>query len=446
MKKFQTVLNKTRLPGKQLISPRSARYNAALPVIPGLLLATTGLIAPDTLQAETQRCDSESTVLCSEGRQKAAVGQSQKLAAVSVKPDNGRMVINQGTTVTLSADKNTDAEWNNFNGLTVGSVTEGDLIVDGRTIGAKAGTIGQGSRGSVLLTHGAGWQMGAHLVLGTENGDGSVRVEDGSYITGIRELRIGEFYEGATGAMVITGENSSVAAASGVVGDKGVGRLDILDGGRLSIAGQMNIGYVGNTNTSQSKGNGTVNVEGAGSTLETGNGLIFGGFSEDKNDAKGELIVSDSGRVKADGFLWLGIGSGSTGIVNVGGRQGEAARQAGSIETPLIFLGNRINHDSLAVLNFNHTSEDYTLSAQIRGDGVVSHEGPGTTLLSGSNDWSGRATVSNGTLDGQCQRFPPDSAILTIGAHNVYYVKYPTAPNNFILDSCFFTNQHVTNS
>lgn len=26
-------------------------------------------------------------------------------------------------------------------------------------------------------------------------------------------------------------------------------------------------------------------------------------------------------------------------------------------------------------------------------------------------------------VDGQCQRFPPDSAILTIGAHNVYYVK-----------------------
>lgn len=31
--------------------------------------------------------------------------------------------------------------------------------------------------------------------------------------------------------------------------------------------------------------------------------------------------------------------------------------------------------------------------------------------------------MDSSQLTAQCQRFPPDSAILTIGAHNVYYVK-----------------------
>ena len=42
----------------------------------------------------------------------------------------------------------------------------------------------------------------------------------------------------------------------------------------------------------------------------------------------------------------------------------------------------------------------------------------------------------------QKQRFPPDSAILTIGAHNVYYVKCNVVLNNVIFDSCLFPHQH----
>ncbi len=38
----------------------------------------------------------------------------------------------------------------------------------------------------------------------------------------------------------------------------------------------------------------------------------------------------------------------------------------------------------------------------------------------------------------------PVPTILTIGAHNVYYVKLRIVPNNFIFDSGLLTNQHGT--
>lgn len=92
----------------------------------------------------------------------------------------------------------------------------------------------------------------------------------------------------------------------------------------------------------------------------------FRGFRTTPNDAKGELNISNGGKVKTGEGIWLGIGTGSTATLNIGGKPGETAQEAGSIETPLIILSDTNHKNVTATLNFNHTSEDYSLNAAIK--------------------------------------------------------------------------------
>ncbi|EBE4966653.1 autotransporter outer membrane beta-barrel domain-containing protein, partial [Salmonella enterica] len=94
--------------------------------------------------------------------------------------------------------------------------------------------------------------------MGSNNGDALLSVREGSSISGIKEFRIGEFYADARGHVIIEGENSSVSSGWTVVGDQGLGVVDIINGGRLSTSQHMNIGYVGKTDATSRKGNGTV--------------------------------------------------------------------------------------------------------------------------------------------------------------------------------------------
>lgn len=62
-----------------------------------------------------------------------------------------------------------------------------------------------------------------------------------------------------------------------------------------------------------------------------------------------------------------------------------------------IHLGNT-DDQSTAILNFNHSSEDFTLAAIITGKGEVNHSGSGTSTLTGLSDYSGATHVANSTL------------------------------------------------
>lgn len=403
MKSTQAVFLKNKYRHRFAAVPlrASLKRPATLPVIPGLLLATTGLMAPGSVLAQETPCVSESSGLCAESKTASYSVRGSRLS--SSLPSDGAasdVVINNNDEVVLSADDTISTGWANVKSLTVGSTTDGALTIDGQQIQSATGSIGRGSTGSVRLTNGAKWVVGTgNLVLGTNNGDGRLLVEKGSQISGIKEFRIGEYNAGAKGKVVIDGNGSSVSTGWAVVGDQGEGTLDILNGGQLFTTQHMNIGYIGKTNLNNLKGNGVVNVDGAGSLLEVGTSLLLGGHQAATNDAKGMLTVSNGATVTASSYIWVGIGTGSTGVVNIGARQGEAAQQAGYIETPLLFLGDTKNHDGTALLNFNHNSDDYALSARIYGYGEVNHEGPGTTLLSGvNNTWTGNTTVSNGTL------------------------------------------------
>ncbi|MCP1694443.1 autotransporter family porin [Citrobacter farmeri] len=388
--------------------PASIKSLSPLPVIPGLLLATSGLIAPTSLLAEAVRCESELATYCTEKKLKAA---NYVMATWTPTTPDSSVLINNNTQVILSAEENDEQGWREFGSLTVGKGTTGELTITGRTIKSSVGTIGDAAIGMVTLTKGAQWDLsGKNLFVGKNNGDGRLIVKEGSQISSIGELRIGEFYAEAKGMTTIEGANSAVSSSWAVVGDQAEGRVDILNGGQLSVYRHMNIGYVGKTLNANRKGNGVVNIDGENSLLEVGTSLILGGFDVSPNDARGELNISNGGKIKVAEKIRLGIGTGSTATINIGGKPGEAAQQAGDVETPLIILSDTNQNNSTATLNFNHTSDDYTLRTAIKGYGNVNHCGPGTTLLSGDNRYNGNTHISRGTLRaGSGTGFSPSS-------------------------------------
>ena len=327
---------------------------------------------------------------------------STAIANNNISPPTGvddTVIINNGQSIILSATENTDPAWDNFRSLWVGDNSDGSLLIDGRDIATAAGMIGNGANGSVTLTNGATWTLGnLNLVLGTHDGSGTLLVSNGSKISGIDELRIGEYAANAQGTVTIDGANSSVSSAWSVVGDQGRGNLVITRGGTLSLSEHMNIGYVGNTNNTSRNGYGETLVDGENSRLEVTRGIYLGGFDGSlPNDATGILTVSNGATVSSGSFIWLAVGQGSTGILNIGGAKGEAQQAAGTLDLPWIYLGNTSGINT-AELNFNHNSNDFVLSAKITGFGEVNHFGSGTTTLTGANTYRGPTHVANGTL------------------------------------------------
>ncbi|AKE61870.1 hypothetical protein F384_06785 [Citrobacter amalonaticus Y19] len=301
--------------------------------------------------------------------------------------------------LTLSSTENTSDNWNQVRAVTVGSTGVGTLIIDGRDIlVAEGAIIGYRGTGIVTLTNGATWRTNNwHIRLGANNGSGTLNVLNGSKITGLDDLRIGEAYEDARGVVTIDGANSSIETNWTVVGDQGHGQLLITNGGKLSTTRHMSIGYVGVTDNSDAEGFGETRVDGANSTLDVADSINLGGFSTENNTAKGILTVSNGATVKAGTLIRLAYGNGSTGILNIGGAQGEAEQAAGNIEASRIYLMNN-SGQSTAILNFNHSSEDFVLASRIYGNGEVNHVGSGVTTLTGANTYSGNTLVSRGTL------------------------------------------------
>ncbi|WP_436858903.1 autotransporter outer membrane beta-barrel domain-containing protein [Citrobacter tructae] len=320
------------------------------------------------------------------------------LAVTPPTGGNSIVLVNNNDSLTLSKTENTESYWDNFRILRVGNDSAGTLVIDGRDIITSVGAeIGRAATGSVTLTNGATWELNNSFIqIGLDNGTGILNVYNGSKITGAAELRVGEFYETGEGQVSIDGANSSIAANVVIVGDQNHGKLSITNGGTLS-AGYMMIGLTGVTDNINRNGFGETLVDGAGSTLDVGAAINLGGSSTANNTAKGILTVSNGATVKSATLIRLAYGNGSTGILNIGGTQGEAEQAAGKIDAPRIWLGNT-NGQKTAILNFNHFSPDFLLASQIYGTGEVNHVGSGITTLNGANEYYGNTLITKGTL------------------------------------------------
>ncbi|OCW58562.1 autotransporter domain-containing protein [Hoeflea olei] len=264
-----------------------------------------------------------------------------------------------------------------------------------------------GSRGTVNVT-GNGSSFASNLLFVGWNGTAEMTISDKATTTIAADVYVGT-YGPSTGTLTVTGSGSALTADRIYLGDSGSGTLNVLDGGSVTATGTGKI-YLGNT----AAGKGFATVSGTGSQISAVE--INVGW----NDA-GVLTVDDGGSVTTAGSLSLGYNAtgsgtmtlatagavsigggtgtvhvataaGSTGTINIGAASGDPAAAAGTLNAAAINFGAG---DGKIV--FNHTDTAYQFGANISGAGSLLLES-GTTILTGTNTYTGGTTVKGGHL------------------------------------------------
>jgi len=331
----------------------------------------------------------------------------------SMVVSNGATVVNgqvtNGAVVGLNSNSSnnsalvtgTGSAWNNGGNITVGMSGSGNSLVIAAggqvtttvasvTVGVPAGGLvgynAGSSNNSVLVTGpGSGWNIsGASLTVGNGGSANSLAVSNGGSVTA-EYTYIGRVAGAADNSVVVTGPGSSLSNSMNmVVGLSGSGNsLVVSDGATIrSFIGQLGYNAGSSNNSALVTGSGSVwNNTNSYYGIQVG---MSGGAT---------LTVANGGAVNLNGTtlgLTLAENAGSSGTLNIGGFGTNDA--AGTVSTPKIAFGA-----GTGTVNFNQ-SNSTTISAPISGYGTVNQLGSGTTILIGSNSYTGTTTVSEGTL------------------------------------------------
>ena len=272
----------------------------------------------------------------------------------------------------------------------------------------------------------------------------------GSKWTNGTSLSIGYFQSGfgpglSTGTVNITngGQVSAPSVTIGVLPDGGSGNIDTISvsgaGSSLQASGTLTVGLFGTGNLTVSAGAtvtsgagiigfssaaqgtltltqsafglldtnsvgansvGTVTITGAGSTWTNSGSLIVGDNSSTVTNftgtgggtATGTLTVTNGGAVSSSGAIEVALNAGSTGAINIGAADGQAAAAPGTISAPAIVFGA-----GNGTIVFNHTGTSYGFAVPIQGPGSVIVDS-GTTIFTATNTYTGPTTINGGTL------------------------------------------------
>lgn len=354
----------------------------------------------------------------------AASGALNITNSGSVSNKDGYIGYNGPGTVTVDG---AGSSWTNSRYLFVGTISTGSLnITNGGTVASSAGFIGNGptSPGTVIVDGpGSSWTNSASInvggggngILNVTNGgtvsSGSVIIGAGgtgtvtvdgarsSWTTNLNATYIGYASSGilnltnggsassgaafigtgptASGTVKVDGPGSSwVNAASMYVGNGGTGILNITRGGAVS-SGAASIG---------AGGNGTVTIDGAGSSLKTtGGSLVVGDAST------GILNITNGGTVSGGA---ASIGVGGNGTVTVDGAGSSLSSASGNVV---------VGGGSTGILNITNGGTVSGVAASIGagGNGTVTVDGAGSSLTTGGNlivggTASGVLNIANG--------------------------------------------------
>jgi fibronectin-binding autotransporter adhesin len=254
----------------------------------------------------------------------------------------------------------------------VGFSGNGSLELAGGTLRSNAFLLGTniGSTGTASLSAGS-WSTTSSLFVGY-SGNGTLSMTGGTLTPG-SDVYFGRETSG-NGSATISG--GTLTTPGGLyVGHNGAGSM-VISGGSISSASA----FLGNNANSV----GTVTVTGGTFSSSSNNTAV--GFS-----GNGSLTVAGNGRfvvAGGAGHLAVAYNVGSSGTVNIG-----SGGTAGTIMAASIYgrAGN-------AAVVFNHTSTAYAFAPQLTGTLAVSHNGPGTTILSAANSYVGTTTITDGVL------------------------------------------------
>ncbi len=279
-----------------------------------------------------------------------------------------------------------------------------------------------GVNSNSLTVQGSGSEFdvnGGHtLYIGKGGSFNSMLVSQGARVVVNKNGRIGYDTTSSGNDVTVTDPGSfwSMTGTLRVGSDGSSNTLHVLNGGSVTVGTNLFIGYTANA------ANNSVIVDGNGSNLTAG-GMVVG-----VNGTNSVLTVADAGLVSVATVIAL-AGSGGSGTVNVG-----TGGDPGNISTPSITGG--IGPGKVV---FNHSSSNYLFSPAMINALQVQLIGTGTTILTGSNIYTGPTTITSGTLQGGAANvFSPSSAVaigtsgtLSLGGFNQ---KSGPIANNGLLD------------
>ncbi|WP_421522021.1 autotransporter outer membrane beta-barrel domain-containing protein [Ochrobactrum quorumnocens] len=290
----------------------------------------------------------------------------------------------------------------------------GKLVVDGigsslLISGTATSQIGSAGTGSIVVSNGGVATLGNIDMASAAGSSGTLTVSDpGSRATLTGQAVLGRFGLATInvlngGKLISTGTSPLVGGqlttGNGVVLVSGQGSewsitqalqlrrgtVTVSDGGHIAAA-TITIGSVG---TGINAPDAALLVTGTGSVVETTGSFAITNSAASGN--KGVVTLSDGAVIRVgSGVLSMGAGNAT---FNIGGAEGSAAMHAGALQAASVTMavaGNRIN--------FNHDDADYQFSPTVSGLGSLAQNGPGVTVLSGANSYSGTTTVNSGSL------------------------------------------------
>ncbi|HGL4310803.1 TPA: hypothetical protein ACKE4H_003785 [Citrobacter koseri] len=171
------------------------------------------------------------------------------------------------------------------------------------------------------------------------------------------------------GIVNVDGKGSELRTASRIiVGTYGSGSLITSNGGVTRAEATIQVGNQAETKVYDN----LLKVDGTDSIVSAG-GILTVGLA-----GRGTAVASDNGTLSAP-EIRLANSAGSLGELATGARAGENAVAAGMIDAQKIIFGS-----GNGVLTLNHTSSDFSLGADISGNGAINALS-GVSALSGDN-------------------------------------------------------------
>ncbi|WBU31534.1 autotransporter-associated beta strand repeat-containing protein [Rhodopseudomonas palustris] len=257
------------------------------------------------------------------------------------------------------------------------------------------------TNGNFTIQGGAGGNGGAGGSAAAANGNGGAGGDGGTGLLltspGATVTNSGTIKGGNGGAAGAAGAGTGTAGAAGAAGAGGTGIV----GSGLTIinSGSIQGGFSGDGTRANSitftGGNNTLTFMNAGAGLTGAIGLATSStiltIAQSTNSILDQMITGAGSVKKTDSGVLTLTGSNSY----LGGTTISAGTlQIGDGGTTGSITGRVANSSALS---FNR-SDTYTLDGVISGSGRVNQLGPGTTVLTGNNNYSGGTTISAGTL------------------------------------------------
>ncbi len=242
-----------------------------------------------------------------------------------------------------------------------------------------------GTQGDVTVT-GAGSELNvggiyAGATGGASTAMGSIEVTDGGKVTG-NQLSLSH------GTVVIDGAGSELAVGTGLLYVSTLGSetasLSVTNGGKL-VSGSAFIG--GN---SGSTGQNEVLISGAGSQWSAVAQIVLG-WDTGSSGETNSLTIADGAVVDITqlGYSNHVIFASGTSTLNIG-----TGGAPGTLNT-LDVIGN---NEANGTIVFNHNQDGYVFSPNISGKVNINFAGTGSTILTGENTHTGDTLVTSGTL------------------------------------------------